>query len=211
MYITLLALFMSVSSTTPSAFAYGSFPQTQPAVAEVISAVRTDVPLVPFYSQFRDISSAQWQKVGCGIASMAMLIEFYNPGSVSVDRLLREGISAGAFLENAGWKHKDLARLSNKYGLEGKTYDLSSEQMSTAFAHLKTSLKEGPVIVSVHYKFDPKSTIPHLAVINGITGDTLSYNDPAESVGGKTISISDFMKAWKKRYITVRPITDYTG
>jgi len=36
---------------------------------------------VPFYSQFVDISAPAWKKVGCGIASLAMIIDFYKPAS----------------------------------------------------------------------------------------------------------------------------------
>src|SRR3989338_2820020 len=60
------------------------------------------VPTVPFYSQFNDITPASWKKVGCGIASLAMLIEYYNPGSVTVDNLLQEGIDANAYIDSAG-------------------------------------------------------------------------------------------------------------
>lgn len=42
-------------------------------------------------------------------------------------------------------------------------------------------------------------------VINGISGDTVFYNDPAGARAGETISVEDFMKAWKKRFIVVRP------
>ena len=71
-----------------------------PASPEVSTKI---IPEVPFYSQFKDISSAKWQKVGCGVTSLAMVIEYYNPDSVSVNTLLNEGIAAGAYLNSAGW------------------------------------------------------------------------------------------------------------
>jgi len=163
------------------------------------------VPDVPFYSQFNDISAAGWQKLGCGIASLAMLIEYYEPGIVSVDTLLDEGISSGAYLSGAGWIHYGLVRLSNNYGLDGKNYDFSSSGMDFAFEKLKDALNNGPIIASVHYTFEPTNPIPHLVVINGIDGDTVYYNDPSEGSGGGSISASKFKSAWKKRYIEVRP------
>jgi ABC-type bacteriocin/lantibiotic exporter with double-glycine peptidase domain len=163
------------------------------------------VPEVPFYSQINDISAADWRKVGCGIASLAMLIEFYEPGEVSVDALLNQGIASGAYLKNAGWTHKSLALLSGKYGLKGTPYDLSPSGMDTAFARLEASLKEGPVIASVYHTFDPKSPIPHLVVINGIEGDLVYYNDPAKDSGGNAITVADFKRGWKKRFIEIRP------
>lgn len=163
---------------------------------------RTAVPDVPFYSQFTDIHDAKWQKMGCGIASLAMIIEYYHPGEVSVDTLLYEAIAAGAYAKNAGWKHRDLALLGGEYGLEGKSYDLARLDAKSAFLQFKESLAEGPVIASVHYKFDPKSTIPHLVVITGIADDRVYYNDPAARAAGRSVSTSEFLAAWKKRFIT---------
>ncbi len=171
------------------------------------TVVPSVVPVVPFYSQFADISSPKWRGVGCGIASLAMLIEYYEPGAVTVDELLAQGIDAGAFLPNAGWKHRDLVNLSRRYGLDGNNYDLSGESKSAAYATLKRHLADGPVMVSVHYKFDPKSTIPHLAVINGIADGKVYHNDPAGKKSG-VVSEAEFLAAWKKRFIVIRPATE---
>ncbi len=167
----------------------------------------TQVFTVPFYSQFSDITSAAWQKVGCGIASLAMLIEFYEPGAVTVDTLLNEGIAADAYADNAGWIHGGLIALSNKYGLEGASRDMSGLSMDAAFSELRHVLAQGPVMVSVHYTFDPKNPIPHLVVVNGVDDGKVYYNDPADTHGGESISISTFEAAWKKRYIEIHPIS----
>ena len=172
-------------------------------------APKSDVPEVPFYSQFRDITSAKWQKVGCGVTSLAMVVDYYKP-AVSVNKLLEQGIAGGAYLQNAGWTYKGLIQISQKYGLDGTSYDLGKKSTEAAFAQFKDDLEDGPVIASVHYKFDPKSTIPHLVVINGLEDGLLTYNDPAAKTGAKQISTADFLKAWKKRYIVVRP-TDKGG
>ena len=164
------------------------------------------IPDVPFFSQFADILSPAWQKVGCGVTSLAMIIEYYKPDTVSVNTLLKQGIANGAYSKKSGWTYKGLISLGNKYGLDGDSYDLAALSQKDAFTQFKGSLKNGPVIVSVHYKFDPKSTIPHLVVINGIKDDTIYYNDPAAKVGEKTISVANFLLAWKKRFIVVRPV-----
>ena len=173
------------------------------------AAPKSDVPEVPFYSQFKDITSPKWQKVGCGVTSLAMVVDYYKP-AVSVNKLLEQGIAGGAYLQNAGWTYKGLIQISQKYGLDGVSYDLGKKSADAAFTQFKNDLKGGPVIASVHYKFDPKSTIPHLVVINGIKDGVLTYNDPAAKTGAKQISTADFLKAWKKRYIVVRP-TDKGG
>ncbi len=178
-----------------------------PVSPKPVVAMAVTLPVVPFYSQFQDITSTRWQKVGCGVTSLAMIINFYSPDTVSVNTLLAQGISAGAYLENAGWTYKGLIGLSRKYGLDGNSYDLGSLSSKAAFAELASYLSNGPVIASVHYKFDPKSTIPHLVVINSVTDGVLSYSDPAAKSGDKEISVSDFLLAWKKRFIVVRPVS----
>lgn len=173
----------------------------------VFPVAESSVPDVPFYSQFKDITSPAWQKVGCGVTSLAMVIEYYKPDTVSsVNALLKQGVAAGAYNKNAGWTYKGLIQLSKKYGLDGASYDLAKSGSKSALKQFEGYLENGPVIASVHYKFDPKSTIPHLVVINGIDADgMLHYNDPAAKTGEKTISTSDFLKGWKKRFIVIRP------
>lgn len=161
---------------------------------------------VPFYSQFHDIQSSIWQKKGCGITSLAMIIDFYAPKTVSVNKLLGQGIALGAYDDNAGWTYKGLIQVAEKHGFTGASYDLGGKSSSAAFDALKSYMKSGPVIVSVYYKFDPKSKIPHLVVINGVSDGTVYYNDPAAQSGEKQISVKDFEKGWKKRFIVIRPL-----
>ena len=172
----------------------------------VTPTIESDKPyLVPFFSQFSDITSPSWKKVGCGIASLAMLIEFYEPGSVSVDTLLQEGIDANAYLDTAGWTYAGLIGISQNYGLTGKTKDLRDSTMDEAYDTLLQDLQAGPVMASVHYTFVPTNPIPHLVVINGIKDGEVYYNDPAENKGGRSISIEQFKSAWKKRYLVFYP------
>lgn len=164
------------------------------------------IPDVPFFSQFKDIVSPSWQKVGCGVASLAMIINYFEPDTVSVNTLLKQGIASGAYLKDAGWIHKGLIDLSKKYELDGKSYDLSKLSSKVALAAFSNQLKDGPLIASVHYKFEPKNPIPHLVVINAIENGLVYYNDPAAKTGGKTISVVDFLKNWKKKFIAIRPV-----
>ena len=164
---------------------------------------------VPFYSQFKDIESLVWQKQSCGIASLAMVIGFYLPeDTTSVNTLLGQGIALGAYSQKAGWTYKGLIQVAQKHGLTGASYDLSDKTNTVALTQFKTYLKDGPVIVSVHYKFNPASNIPHLVVVDGIDGDTVYYNDPAAKSGEKQIKTADFLKAWKKRFIVIRPVKE---
>jgi len=171
-----------------------------------VVSVPATIANVPFYSQFSDISSVSWKKQGCGVASVAMVVDYYSTEPVSVNKMLTQAIASGAYLKDAGWTHKGLVQLAKKYGLDGNAYDLTNSSQKVAFDAFKAKLKDGPVIVSVHYKFDPKSTIPHLVVIDGIDKDFVYYNDPAASGGLKKISTADFLKAWKQRFIVIRPL-----
>lgn len=204
-YSNLLLNLLVGASLTPSSAFLGTQIDVIPRFQnEAIIDIQTKIPEVPFYSQFKDMGDIEWQKNGCGIASLAMVINFYHPGIVTVNNLLKAGIAAEAYLEDAGWKHDGLVLLAGKYDLKGSSYDLSNLDIDTAFSQFKMVLKNGPVIASVHYKFDPKSSIPHLVVINGIDGNTIYYNDPAGASAGEKISTQDFIKAWKKRFIVVR-------
>ena len=187
------------------------------AVAPQIQVVQNDVPLVlpavpvvPFYSQFKDIQSPKWQKVGCGVTSLAMIIEYYKPDTVSANTLLEKGVARGAYDKNAGWIYVGLIGLSQEYGLDGDFYDLGKLGPKAALEQFKKYSKDGPVIASVHYKLDPKNSIPHLIVVNGIDDETVYYNDPASKEGGQEISVDDFLKAWKKRFIVIRPVDGVT-
>ena len=176
-------------------------------VVPIATTTRSAMTDVPFFSQFRDIESPKWQKVGCGIASLAMIIDFYKPDAVSTNALLKQGVAAGAYNYNAGWIYAGLIDLSKQYGLDGAYYNLTALDSEAAYTALSQHLESGPVIASVHYKFDPKSTIPHLVVLNAIEGGRVYYNDPAAKTGAKSISKADFLKAWKKKIIDIRPTT----
>lgn len=168
--------------------------------------VNTDIPDVPFYSQFTDITSAEWQKVGCGIASLAMVIDYYSDDVESVDTLLKRGINAGAYLNDAGWIHDGLIGLLSPYQLKGESVSLVNVSSAAALTELKRVLESGPVIASVHYTFEPTNPIPHLVVVLGIRDGLVYYNDPAEAIGGGSVSVQKFQSAWKQRYISIRPV-----
>jgi ABC-type bacteriocin/lantibiotic exporter with double-glycine peptidase domain len=181
-----------------------------PVHAKIVPSTALSIPSVPFYSQFKDIHTASWQKVGCGIASLAMIIDYYSTDTISVDTLLKEGINRDAYNIKNGWIHKGLISLSSEYGLSGDSYDLTFLGKNAAFEKLKTSLADGPVIVSIHYKFDPRSSIPHLVVLDGIDDQgIIYYNDPAAQVGKKKISSADFQRGWKKKFIVLRPTENF--
>lgn len=176
------------------------------AVVEPLTVTRPTEPReVPFYSQFADIDSPEWKKVGCGVTSLAMVIDYYSDETVSVNALLARGLAAGAYLPDAGWTYAGLIGLGERYDLTGSSHDLAGSSASAALAELRGFLEEGPVIASVHYKFEPTNPIPHLVVLSGVDGDTIYYNDPAAKSGSGEISVDGFVAAWKKRFVVIRP------
>jgi uncharacterized protein YvpB len=187
-----------------------------PSHAKIVQVVaqqvkNTTVANVPFFSQFTDIQSPQWQGVGCGITSLAMMIDFYKPDAVSVNNLLQQGINAGAYDQNNGWNFGGLIQLAQQYGLTGDFVDLSKLTAKTAIAKFDTLLNNGPVILSVHNKFNPKDSLPHLVVIDGINNNFVYYNDPAAKTGQKKISITNLAKGWEKKMIVLRPAKPGAG
>lgn len=160
--------------------------------------------IVPLYSQISDISSVAWQQKGCGVADIAMIVEFYKPNTTTVDKILAEALKEGVYVKNVGWSHSGLASLAVKHGLVGKTLDLSTLKNEAALDQFKDIVKEGPVIASIHRGFNSKSPYGHLIVITGFDDKLVYYNDPGKRDGIKTIAVADFMKGWKKRLIVIR-------
>lgn len=160
--------------------------------------------VVPFYSQFDDISAPEWRKIGCGITSLAMLVDFYKP-AISVDDLLEEGIRSGAYIQDTGWSHAGLIALAKNHGLAGEARYLTDLSMTAAFEDLREAVEEGPVMASVHYTFEPTNPIPHLVVVTDIDEEGVHYNDPADKSGDGVITAEKFQNSWKKRYLEIRP------
>ena len=159
---------------------------------------------VPLFSQISDISTVAWQQKGCGVADVAMIVEFYKPKTTSVQEILEEALKQGAYVKNVGWSHSGLAALAVKHGLVGKTVDLSSLKNAAALSQFKEIVKEGPVIASIHRGFNPKSSFGHLVVVTGFDEKLVYYNDPGKHDGIRNIAIADFTKGWKKRLIVIR-------
>ncbi len=175
----------------------------------MIPALPVEIPVahVPYYSQFTDVSAAAWKKNACGVVSIAMVVDYYSTQPVSVNKMLTQAIQSGAYLKDAGWTHKGLIDLAKRYGMKGQAYDMTKSSQTAAFAAFTAQLKTGPVIASVHYKFEPTNPIPHLVVIDGMDKNFVYYNDPASTGAEKKIAIADFKKAWKQKFIVIRPAT----
>ncbi|MCX6819673.1 MAG: C39 family peptidase [Candidatus Adlerbacteria bacterium] len=106
-----------------------------PAIQQTPIHATTTVPMVPFYSQFRDIASASWQKVGCGITSLAMILDYYKP-AVSVNTLLKQGIAADAY-SAAGWTYNGLISVSKNMVSTAQATTSQRQLLRTPLHNLK--------------------------------------------------------------------------
>ncbi len=184
-------------------------PPVTSVVAPIVTSVTTIRYDVPLYSQITDITSPEWKQKGCGVADLAMLIEYYKPKTTTVQKVLETALVFGAYQKNVGWSHEGLANLAKKYDLVGKTIDYTKLNKDTALSQLKDIIKEGPAIASIHRGFNPKSSFGHLIVITGFDNDLIYYNDPGKHDGIRKVTITDFLKGWKQRLIVVRlPVSE---
>ena len=180
-----------------------------PAEVVLVEQVQEVRRAVPFYSQFTDVSDPAWKKLACGIASLAMVLEYQTGEKQSVDALLAEGRRSGAYESKNGWIHDGLITLAQKRGLSGAAYNLHASTTVAAFDAFKEKVVQAPTIVSVQYNFNRKSPISHLIVVDRIEDGIVYYNDPAQEQGGGIITQEGFLAAWNKRFIVLQQSTEH--
>ncbi len=160
---------------------------------------------VPARSQYHAISDLFWKQHSCGIVSLGMVLEFYKKNFKTYDQLLNQGIRMRIRQEGVGWIHAGLARLAQKYGLRGVSYDWYRNSDSDAFLKLTSLLEYGPVIASIYKNLNPKNG-GHLIVVTGYTNGHIYYNEPDShniKIIRRKVSKDRFVRGWKKRVIWV--------
>lgn len=177
--------------------------------AQVVVEEKITMPYnVPLYSQIADISWTDWKQKGCGVADVAMIVNYYKPETTNVQAVLEAGIKSGAYVKNVGWGHAGLAALAKKYGLKGEEKSFYDFNKEIALSEFKKVIDEGPVIASIHRNFDPKLSFGHLIVITGYDDKLVYFNDPGKKDGIRTVPVSQFMNGWKRKLIVIRPISE---
>ena len=168
---------------------------------------------VPFFSQYSDIKSHLWQYRGCGIVALKMILDFWHKNnkdlpSPAVENLLKEGLTAGAYIKDIGWSHSGLVEIGKKFGYSGYNKDLAHIPVQEAWEEFNNDLKKYPIMASVYKRLNPKTNAGHIVVITGIDDSNLYLNDPLEGNeerGRQVIPIQQFIDGWKQRYIVVHP------
>jgi uncharacterized protein YvpB len=169
---------------------------------------------VPFISQYSDINFPEWKNQACGIVCLKMLMDYWHSQSTENKTANLESLinnRNGAFIENVGWSHSGLVSLTRSYGYDGFNKDLAQfKNPIYCFEQLKADLKRFPLIASVWNKFDPTNKGGHLIVITGIDEKQIYFNDPEkinQSEGKESLSVDEFLKAFKLRYLAIYPKT----
>ncbi|MBI2592934.1 MAG: hypothetical protein HYW37_02145 [Candidatus Colwellbacteria bacterium] len=126
----------------------------------------------------------------------------------SVDILFKKGLRHNAYLRGVGWKHAGLTSLARRYGFKkSKSYDLAGRKTDEAVKVLKRFLKLSPLIVSVFSGYKPKGG-GHLPLLISLTSQKAKLIDPAGKNRKSIIKIlpsAKFLRAWKKRFIAIKP------
>ena len=175
---------------------------------------------VPFSSQYTDVGYHEWRARGCGIASLHMVMAYwhgFNAGSQLpvLDRLLERGRAIGAYRESIGWTHAGLVQLAREFGYDGFNADFAPKSPTPkspaeAWAELLAELERGPVLASVYAGLDPSRGGGHIVVVTGVRDGLVLFNDPEEMSareGQRILSLGNFLRAFKLRFIVVRPRT----
>lgn len=154
-----------------------------------LCAAQTVALEVPFVRQ---------QKNGCGAASVAMVMRYWQQHSASAPAEIPSPEEVYARLYEPGLKGIQLARMKRYLEDHGyRAYTLHGEWTSLA-EHLA---KGRPVIVALK----PGSRKPmHFAVVSGTTGKDVLLNDPTKKKAGR-IARGKFDAQWSRadRWILV--------
>lgn len=172
---------------------------------------------IPYYSQFDGITMLEWKEKGCAPTCLKMCMDFYleknKKIAPTIDDLIKEGETIGAYLENIGWKHDGLVRVAHNHGVPAyaeefrsvevdvlnKTFSdnpLQGDLIDIGIQRIRNSLDRGtPVIVSIQNHVGS-----HQVVVTG-------YEDNLGSTTGFYISDPDNRNSEKKSVFM--PMTDF--
>ena len=159
------------------------------------------------YSQFLDVTKKGWKIRACGVASLAMVLDYYGNKKTSIDELIDHGISIGAHNKEVGWIHSGIVNIANHKGFIGERHDWANIDKEIAFQKMDSLLSDGPVIASIHKNFNPKLS-GHLVVVKTKNRTHVSILDPIarkrEHIE-RDVPVEVFLAGWKQRVIMVRP------
>lgn len=175
---------------------------------------------LPYFSQLRDIEAEEWKRRGCGVAVIAMVVNYYRPEAIQyLDHLIDEANAIRPFTER-GWAHDVLVLLAHNYSVLGyrEEFKTISDEHQIYFrdAGIEKIAREvtagRPVIISTVRKFNEEDKF-HMVVITGVkqVGEMIEgfyYSDPdyATEKEGKDqyVDLLTFKKFWRRMAIFLR-------
>ena len=133
--------------------------------------------------------------------------------TATLEELLAHGLEVGAYLQGIGWSHRGLVEVAHRYGYKGFNVDSADNSLTPkspheAWAMVTRELEQGPLLVSVFAGLDPYRGGGHIVVLTGVHDELTFFNDPEEMSareGYKTVALEAFLRAFKRRYIVIRP------
>jgi len=165
---------------------------------------------IKFISQHDERLPADWRERSCGIVALAMVIGYHlNETAPSIAEVWTKGLELDAYLPKVGWKHRELAKVAQSYGLEAYNRDLALlNDPAKAWQEFLQDLAVSPLVVSIRKDFSTDTSVgSHLIVVEKIADDLVHILDPDEkddTAGNYTVPISTLRAGWKERYIVVR-------
>jgi hypothetical protein len=159
------------------------------------------------HSQLSGVTAQEWQRRSCGVVALRMLMGYLDPARSfpSLDGLIAEGVEAGAYMNERGWRHDGLAALARAHGFTAADYDWTALPKETAFSYFLACLAAHPVIASVAKAFSP-SEDGHLVVVTGIQEGQVFVNDPLREKREDvpySVPLPFFLEHWSRRAVVV--------
>lgn len=176
---------------------------------------------IQYYSQYLDVKDTEWQSRACGIACLKMLLDGRGIETPSLDEMIRDAVSLGAYSEN-GWLHDGLIALGAKY--EGELYRKEFRKKDADNETVEYLNREGvdailgeleagrPIIVSAIKNFEISNKF-HMVLVVGAEIEEgmvkgLYYHDPdsfTETKGAyQFVSMGIFNTAWRRMAIFIK-------
>ena len=121
---------------------------------------------VPFRSQKWDLhnwkqlgfesyeDAEYWERSSCAILCLKMILDSVYPyDSVSISKLIKQGVQIKAYTDKTGWSHQGIVKLAESKGLKAVAYEKLSSQ------NIKNVLDKNIfAIISVKWAFENNKT-----------------------------------------------------
>ena len=177
-----------------------------PTLSFMTKDIVFDVPLV---DQRRDTEDSTWKEKACGVCATKMMMAFAVPAciDISVMTLIHEALEIDGYIPNIGWKHAALVQLAERHGVAltfQKNFFRTPVEKKKGVRIVQQHIRQHkPVIVSVHYGFDPNRG-GHLVIVHGMRSEGRSVSgyyiqDPYPTQRGNNYFVSEeeFLNGWR--------------